>query len=601
MISKKASHSSTEGFTTTDSKRNAGRAPIASLTISAGALILAAGLLAKTPLVAKRQAIPSDPQATATVPPATFATWFESGMPTLNGVVNPANSITFPDNPALHNVDFYQWSYQMFLWATSPAPPTYGGGGGRIFNSPAFFDVSPPDAMGNRTFIPHSTRFIPFASLRAAQVGFHGLPVITSKKGRIFEVERPKMSPRGKALVLNNAGKSVEINKVAVRNGKAVFTDTAGKTIVSSKLLMRQDIKKENLAQRFTINNKIVFFDFFGNVIETEEGQADGGALLSQGGRLIYYITMVNDVFAYMRTGAETGGITPKPTKFPTTQAQLDKITAFAATKGKTFPDPEALAIELKTSWIEADSLADPSQYITISATIPTYDKSNPKHWVATGKTTKKLALIGMHVVGSAKGHPEMIWSTFEHFGNTPNSTYKYNALVGPNPKTIAQNTVGTWLFCPSGAGSNFNTAIQGANGADIVSFGANNIGPTNTIRFKPWGASSNQNPNPLVANAAASNTQILSMNNSVRGQIIAGDVRKNYFFMGATWTIGGASPTGASPTGNEVGTSQLANSTMETFQITVPTFDVTNNCFFCHAANTVSVSHIYNTLKPLP
>jgi membrane associated rhomboid family serine protease len=27
-----------------------------------------------------------------------------------------------------------------------------------------------------------------------------------------------------------------------------------------------------------------------------------------------------------------------------------------------------------------------------------------------------------MHVVGSVKGHPEMIWSTFEHVSNTPNT-----------------------------------------------------------------------------------------------------------------------------------------------------------------------------------
>ncbi|MBI1334906.1 MAG: hypothetical protein GC165_18725 [Armatimonadetes bacterium] len=585
-------------------RSTSGRLPITGLSLSAGVLLLAAGLLAKTPaLLAKKQGIPTNPQATATVPPATFATWFQSGSPSLNGIVNPANSITFPNNPGLANVDFYQWSYQMFLWATSPAPATYGGGGGRVFNSPVFYDISPPDAMNNRTFIPHTPGFISFAALRAAQVGFHGLPVITSKKGTIFEVEKPKVMPSGRFLVRNSAGASVEVAKASIVRGKVRFTDAKGKTISNARMMIQSNAPQSHIAQKITINKKIVFFDFFGNVIDTEEGQADGGALLSQGGRLIYYITMCNDVFAYMRTGAVDGGITPAPTQFPTTQAALDKITAYAATKGKTFPDPEALAIELKSSWIEADSLPNASQYITIKATIPTYDKSNPKHWVATGKTTKTLALIGMHVVGSAKGHPEMIWSTFEHFGNTPDATYTYNATSGANPHTITQNTVGSWLFCKSGAtnpSANFNMAIQGASGADIVAFGAANIGPTNTIRFKPWGSSNNQKPNPLISSVAASNTQILSMNNSVRGQLISGDVRKNYFFMGATWTAGGASPTGGFPTGNEVGTSQLANSTMETFQITTSAFDSTNNCFFCHGSNQVSVSHVYNHLKPL-
>lgn len=83
--------------------------------------------------------VPSDAKAICTVTtngaPA-FASWFESGTVTLNGVVKPANSVTFPNTP---NCSFYQWSEQMFLWMTSPAPATYGGGGGRIFDSPAFF------------------------------------------------------------------------------------------------------------------------------------------------------------------------------------------------------------------------------------------------------------------------------------------------------------------------------------------------------------------------------------------------------------------------------------------------------------------------------
>ncbi len=48
----------------------------------------------------------------------------------------------------------FQISEQMFLWLISPAPAKYGGGGGgRIFNSPAFYDVSPPDASGTRAYI----------------------------------------------------------------------------------------------------------------------------------------------------------------------------------------------------------------------------------------------------------------------------------------------------------------------------------------------------------------------------------------------------------------------------------------------------------------
>src|SRR5712691_1987408 len=91
---------------------------------------------------ANAQTLPTDAKPTCTVPTAEFAGWFEAGAVTANGVVKPANSVTFPDIP---NCSFYKWSQQMFLWLNSPAPATYGGGGGRIFESPAFYDVSPLD------------------------------------------------------------------------------------------------------------------------------------------------------------------------------------------------------------------------------------------------------------------------------------------------------------------------------------------------------------------------------------------------------------------------------------------------------------------------
>ena len=77
-----------------------------------------------------------------------------------------------------------------------------------------------------------------------------------------------------------------------------------------------------------------------------------------------------------------------------------------------------------------------------------------------------------------------------------------------------------------------------------------------------------------------------------------SGDVRNNYFMTGATWTIGGAAPNGS----NEVGTSQLSNTTMETFQ-QGPDNTTTNgssNCFSCHVTNQTSVSHVFSALKPL-
>lgn len=59
--------------------------------------------------------------------------------------------------------------------------------------------------------------------------------------------------------------------------------------------------------------------------------------------------------------------------------------------------------------------------------------------------------------------------------------------------------------------------------------------------RWKAFGGGSDVSPNPLDSSTAASNTEIISINNSVAGMLASGDVRKNYVMTGATWTEGGA------------------------------------------------------------
>ena len=57
------------------------------------ALPLATLVLQPSPLSA--QTIPTNPVGGCPVPAATFNNWFQSGTPSVNGVVNPANSLTF--------------------------------------------------------------------------------------------------------------------------------------------------------------------------------------------------------------------------------------------------------------------------------------------------------------------------------------------------------------------------------------------------------------------------------------------------------------------------------------------------------------------------
>lgn len=597
---------------------------------------------------AAADALPSNPQSSCTVSPKTFNSWFQSGTAAVNGVVNPADSVNFPKNNT--NCDFYSWSMQMFLWLTSPAPPSYGGGR-FVFDSPIFYDVSPADAKGNRAYSQHQPgRFI--FSLRATKPGPDGLQLVFAADGRVLQVHPRHLSATGKDLLLTSANKQVEAAQVTVQDHKAQFLDKTGKPIPNVKLVFRKNLISSKFVpvQKFIVNGKSVFVDSAGNVIDTEEGQADGGVLLTQGSpstqnNLIYYTTVTNDVYAYFLTQTKRT-MTPLNVlnaQFPTTQTNVNSISQYF--NNKNFPDASAAAVEVKLSWVAASSVPDKSQYITMQASVPVYQaNSGNTEWTQTGQTkSMELALVGIHVVGSVQGHPEMLWATFEHFGNTPNAQYQYIASPSGTTTTVNQNTAGTWLFAANNAGSPFNCMNQkaesqsGSSTANVsimlnTSLSSpctvpSQISPNNTIRWKVFGAAYNQPPNS-VDSTPVSNSSIISVNNATqipaatsgRGQNGAGpDIRDNYFMLGCTWTVGGQAPTSSygmqpsptpSPTPNEVGTSVLANTTMETFeQGSSNSIEAKNNglnCFGCHNNNmpptytppnqlaTVPISHIF-------
>lgn len=528
-----------------------------------------------------------------------FNSWFDSGAVSLNGAVKPANSVTFPNIP---NCSFYKWSEQMFLWLTSPAPPRYGGGGGLVMNSNAFFDVSLPDSSGQRHFVPHTSGAIRAFNLRTAQRGILDLPIILEKKSlRVLEIIPPVFGPSGKQLVADGDGNEVEVADVRRpdNGGRPILLTADGKEIKSPRALLRskrddklrpfeqkltrmEGFDKAELVQKLTFNKKdFVLIDLFGNFPETEQGQADGGVLMAQNGSLVYYALTVNNVMALYRT--MQGATVPNGTKFPLTQTDLNAITSFAAAHGQApVIDSEALAIEIKSSWVEAAGLADADKFIQMKAIVPTYDKSNPNDWVPNGTQTVTLAMVGIHIVGSTSGHGEMLWATFEHLSNDPAAAYTYTNNSSGNT-TVPQNTVGTWVFCANGSTGPFNEmrmAMGGPNGDHVVANSPFSISPSNILRTMPFG---------LPGSNANGNAEVISINGTVRSLLDAADIRRNYFHEGTTWTIGGASPSG----GNQVGTNKLENSTLETF------FQG-NNCFSCHTTNTTAVSHVFNETAPL-
>jgi len=357
--------------------------------------------------------------------------------------------------------------------------------------------------------------------------------------------------------------------------------------------------------------------DKTGKII-SEEGQATDDVLMDANGNLVYYITMVNDVYAEFLKAVDQKFM--KGTTFPTTKKERDSIFAFATQNGVKLKNPNALALEIKTSWVDAAKVKKSEDFVLINATIPVYNKVNDSLWIIKGERKAQLALVGMHIVGSASGHPEMVWATFEHKRNTPNAAYQY--LNKDNETiTVVPDQGNDWLF-NNNINDTTNVSHMTFAGDSIKAKTGYTISPSNTLRTKPWGSAVDVQPNAEDASPAAANSEIIAINNAIISKLKGNDIRKNYLFIGATWTDSGTGPNGYSynpkvdslkVNGVAIGTSQLANSTMETYVQNGETYNTYGTCFSCHSNQNGlrpnDLSHVYNglmiglktTAKPVP
>jgi hypothetical protein len=344
-------------------------------------------------------------------------------------------------------------------------------------------------------------------------------------------------------------------------------------------------------------NNKFALRGSKPQVI-TPAGQAGGAdTLLSLNGSLVYFALHVNDVYAWFNTAVSNSVISPTAT-FPTTPADLSAIVAYAKSNGVVLKDAKALTMELKTAWIDWATIpaAQQAEYLTISAAVPNYvQTTNATTWTISTvqpTTVKKLALVGLHVVGPVQGHPEMVWATFEHRRNAPDNTHFVQTKTG-QAVVVPYNSTGTWNFMSNRgalAGLVSQMTVDNASGA-LVATSGNVIQANNVYRAMPWGNA----PTPASAN---NNSQLISLNADIRGRLTKlGDVRGNYFQVGAVWTQDGSIPANPTDVGKQIGSKMLASSTMETYHQTDK-----NGCFGCHyGPNSLSVSHLFSAQnKPL-
>ena len=185
--------------------------------------------------------------------------------------------------------------------------------------------------------------------------------------------------------------------------------------------------------------NSDTFFDVDGNGDMTQDGNfslrsekfdavaqaGSDGVLLDQNSSLVYYGVHVNNHFAYLMEGLANGDI--HLDQYPDNWNEMQQVLTYESRHGDPGSDPRPMVMEIKTSWVKLQD-SETDKHLTITGLVPDYHKDSNCTWTWNQKQMKKvtLGLVGMHVVATVKGHPEMVWSTFEHNDNAPNNTYFY-------------------------------------------------------------------------------------------------------------------------------------------------------------------------------
>ncbi|PKB18201.1 hypothetical protein [Flavobacterium sp. 5] len=267
--------------------------------------------------------------------------------------------------------------------------------------------------------------------------------------------------------------------------------------------------------------------------------------------------------------------------------------------KGVAFP---VGALEVKSSWIDASVLKDTSTYFITQGEI--------------NGVKKKVALLGIHVVGVVENHPEFVWATFEHENLAP--AYDWSKAT-PTTDAPVTSTVDYPFF--NKATTATVTNITSKNGIYTDVFSVYKYGVPVEKAMK--GTHNVQLYMQTSQDASVNFNNIRTINESVKKQLQG--VWNNYFYNGSIWINTAKFPTPQAQAaaldslGRNLSNSQpgklvrgsvaAANITMETYvqvgfgkpsSIHAVTVNSLVNCFSCHNASVGSntsplyISHVF-------
>jgi hypothetical protein len=284
-----------------------------------------------------------------------------------------------------------------------------------------------------------------------------------------------------------------------------------------------------------------------------EVGQAGSlGLLVDQNGRAVYYSMYVNETYY----------------DFVVTQNQYNvPANLLAAPADQNYPIG---SVTLKAAWKIMGADEDASGFFTMPATIEKLSADAAGNVIADPGQTEEVtvALVGLHVVGIVKGHPEAIWATFEHRNNAPQFS------LGQ----IIDEPVSSQDFTFYAANTTAGTCNQNNAGfLTLTDPATQTLSPvTQVCRQYPFGGGSTQN-----------SANIGSLNSTVHAGLEADSVWRNYMETGAIWfsQADALEPNMAMDDSIITGSVKLSNSVIETFTQKVRSED---QCFSCHRTDMV-------------
>jgi len=294
---------------------------------------------------------------------------------------------------------------------------------------------------------------------------------------------------------------------------------------------------------------------------------------------------------------------------------------------------PEGV-VEFKSAWQVIEPGMSTDDYITMTTTVPRLSQDPDTKLIHEDRNTPRevdVRLLALHVVFTLPGHPEFVWSTFEHSDGTPDGRAEDGKRnVAPNldlnpdpikdPLNLQNDTIVSdkphELYAP---GTPANAANQAIGEEDLVldETAQKFTGQSTSIyRMFPASKSNTIDPDDAITSLNL-NTEALFAQAEAAGTLDPVDKRGHYRLVGAVWMDKPAYFLGNSPLQNDpsspfadepgfddaiaadgsdsdfsilAGEDRLSSTAMESFTQSPGAFP---NCFTCHNTQAVTAKGV--------